>query len=223
MRRKLIIDDDALRAAVVASWSYNGIAIRLFGCNASVRLSNRIRRRIDELGLDTAHLRGRGPRPHTWTDDQLRDAVTTSRSVAQTIRKLGLIAAGGNYDQVQQRMRELQLDSSHFTGQGWNVGGTFVPTPPRPLDEILVANRWCGSHWLKNRLFREGLKKPQCELCGWAQRAPDGRIPVELDHINGDKNDNRFENLRILCPNCHSLQPTHRGMNKKTARRARMV
>lgn len=54
------------------------------------------------------------------------------------------------------------------------------------------------------------------ERCGWAERAEDGRIPVELDHKNGDRFDNRFENLQILCPNCHSLQPTHRGKNVKS-------
>jgi 5-methylcytosine-specific restriction endonuclease McrA len=48
--------------------------------------------------------------------------------------------------------------------------------------------------------------------------ASDGRIPVELDHVNGDKSDNRIENLRILCPSCHSLQPTHRGLNQKQRR-----
>lgn len=42
----------------------------------------------------------------------------------------------------------------------------------------------------------------------------DGRIPLELDHINGDRHDNRLENLRVLCPNCHSLKPTHRGLNR---------
>ncbi len=59
------------------------------------------------------------------------------------------------------------------------------------------------------------LKKPECEECGWAKRSEDGRIPLELDHINGDSHDNRLENLRILCPNCRSLEPTHRGMNIK--------
>lgn len=56
---------------------------------------------------------------------------------------------------------------------------------------------------------------PRCELCDWAEMAEDGRIPVELDHINGDRYDNRIKNLRILCPNCHSLQSTHRGKNQK--------
>ncbi|MBA3462410.1 MAG: HNH endonuclease [Deltaproteobacteria bacterium] len=82
-----------------------------------------------------------------------------------------------------------------------------------------MSGRWTSTHQLKLRLFREGLKQPCCELCGWCERAPDGRIPVELDHKNGDRNDNRLENLRVLCPNCHALQPTHRGLNRKSVRR----
>ncbi len=52
-------------------------------------------------------------------------------------------------------------------------------------------------------------------MCGWNKTTKDGRLPLELDHINGDSRDNRLTNLQILCPNCHSLQPTHRGLNKK--------
>src|SRR5438105_3770658 len=106
---------------------------------------SRMKRRIKELGIDTSHLRGRGPRPRTWTDEQLRSAVVTSTTVADTIRKLGLIPAGGNYDQVQRRMAELDLDSSHFTGSGWNVTGKHLLRRV-PLDEVLVAGRPCGSH-----------------------------------------------------------------------------
>lgn len=216
MAKKINIDDELLRAAVLESTSFTQVAQKVAANPRGLYRS--VRRRISDLDLDTSHFTSvprRGPR---WSDEQLRAAVAQSRSIAQTIRALGLVAAGGNYDQVQRRIKELSLDTSHMTGKGWNVGGIFQPYKQRPLDEALVVGRLTTSHRLKKRLFRAGLKAPACELCGWEQRAPDGRIPVELDHINGDRFDNRLENLRILCPNCHSLQSTHRGLNKKTRR-----
>lgn len=65
---------------------------------------------------------------------------------------------------------------------------------------------------LKRRLLEEGVKTARCEGCGgdeW-RGAP---IPLELDHINGDRRDHRLENLRLLCPNCHAQTPTYRGRN----------
>lgn len=219
MPPKLIFDDDALREAVATSTSYWSTARKLRPIKTD-GIYRAMRRRIRELELDTSHFTGTSAQPRTWTDEQLLDAVKGSTNVAQVIRKLGLIPAGGNYEHVQRLMRKLALDTTHFTstGQGWAKGMTFTRMP---IERSLVANRPTSSHTLKLRLFRAGLKQPRCELCGWAQVAPDGRIPVELDHINGDKNDNRLENLRILCPNCHSLQSTHRGLNKKTHRNAR--
>lgn len=155
------------------------------------------------------------PKKRTWSNDDLANAVEGSASVRMVLKKLSLVPAGGNYQQVQKAIKELNLDISHFTGQGWRSGRTFEFTPKKELDQILIKNSDFQSHKLKKRLFRAGLKKPACEICGWAEQAEDGRIPIELDHINGDRYDNRLENLRILCPNCHSLQSTHRGKNQK--------
>lgn len=143
------------------------------------------------------------------------EAVKQSKSVRSVLIKLGLIPAGGNYVQVSMRIKVLNLDITHFTGKGWNRGRTYHTKIRPALETLLIAKGSVQSYKLKKRLFESGMKKPMCELCGWAETSADGRVPVELDHINGDHSDNRIENLRILCPNCHSLQPTHRGKNKK--------
>ncbi len=151
----------------------------------------------------------------SWTDDQLIHAVEKSRSIRAVLILLKLVPAGGNYDQVKKRILELKVSTEHFTGMGWRVASTRPTFLATPLDELLVLGSNVQSYKLKNRLFMVGLKSPVCELCGWAEQSADGRVPVELDHINGDHMDNRLDNLRILCPNCHSLQPTHRGKNKR--------
>ncbi len=154
-------------------------------------------------------------RKKRWNEEHLRVAISNSLSIRGVLIQLGLVPAGGNYEQVKNEIVRLKIDIAHFTGMGWRKNKTFVFSPKTPLQEILTKNSHFQSFKLKQRLFRANMKEPTCELCGWAERSPDGRIPVELDHINGDRYDNRIENLRILCPNCHSLQPTHRGKNQK--------
>jgi hypothetical protein len=152
----------------------------------------------------------------SWTNEQLKEAVKVSYSFRNVMLLIGLVPAGGNYEQLKKYVKELQIDTSHFKGEGWNAGKSFY-RPPRPLNKVLVLGDISNapqSYKLKLRLYVEGVKKPMCELCGWAKMSSDGRIPVELDHINGNHYDNRLENLRVLCPNCHSLQLTHRGKNK---------
>jgi hypothetical protein len=156
------------------------------------------------------------PKRRSWDEKQLIEAVKTCTSFRAVLIQIGLVPAGGNYEHIVRITEELKLNTSHFTGKGWNKGWTFDPRLPQtPLSELLIDGSMAQSFVLKRRLFKEGLKTPKCELCGWAQKSIDGRIPVELDHINGKHNDNRIENLRVLCPNCHSLQPTHRGKNKR--------
>lgn len=155
------------------------------------------------------------PKTRSWTDEQLIDSVKRSYSVRAVINELGLIPAGGNYAQVKTRIRTLNLNTTHFKGMGWNKGMNYHTSSRPSLESLLIENGTVQSYKLKRRLYESGLKTEVCELCGWAQMSADGRIPLELDHINGVHSDNRIENLRILCPNCHSLQPTHRGRNKK--------
>lgn len=149
-----------------------------------------------------------------WSVRDLEIAVSECKSYRCVIKKLGLIPAGGNYKIVKQTILDNHIETLHFKGKSWNRGinGYIIK---RNITEILTKNSSFQSYKLRNKLFLLGLKTKKCELCGWSIMSKDGRIPLELDHINGDNRDNRFENLRILCPNCHSLQPTHRGRNRK--------
>lgn len=89
----------------------------------------------------------------------------------------------------------------------YHMKNTFIKKNKRPSN---------GSQ-LKDIMLRVGLiKERSCSECGWMRTNPyTGRIPTELDHIDGDPTNNLPENLRILCPNCHSLTATHRGANVK--------
>ena len=153
-------------------------------------------------------------RKRKWSIQDLIVAVKNSTSIRSVIIKLRLKPAGGNYEQVKKYIKENTLNTKHFKGKGWNKGLRFKAQPIRSLEKILVSDSDFQSFKLKNRLFKAKIKFPKCEECGWAKKSVDGRIPIELDHINGNRHDNRLENLRILCPNCHSLKPTHRGLTR---------
>ncbi len=159
----------------------------------------------------------------TWSNDQLIEAVKNSTSVRQVLKKLGLALAGGNYSQIKKYIKEFDLKTDHMKGMGWNKGMRGIGKPLIPLEKILVEDSSFQSYKLKNRLFKLGLKDQKCEECDWAKKTEDGRLPLELDHINGNSRDNRLENLRVLCPNCHSLKPTHRGRNMKKVRVVKLV
>jgi hypothetical protein len=116
---------------------------------------------------------------------------------------------------IRQKIVTLGIDTSHFVGQGWLKGSRHSYTKV-PLEEILVENStYTSSASLRRRLVAEGLREPCCDRCGvdmWFGQP----LPLALDHINGDHTDNRIENLRILCPNCHAITPTwcHRNRPK---------
>ena len=153
-------------------------------------------------------------RRRTWTDTDLRRFVADATSMAQVLRRLGLRTAGGNYEQVKARISSLELDTSHWTGQGHLRGKPNPYAPRRPLERILRRGVFYQSNKLRKRLIRERLLEAVCSNCGGAEWL--GKpMPLELDHIDGDKTNNVLGNLRLICPNCHALTPTYRGRNAR--------
>lgn len=125
--------------------------------------------------------------------------------------RLGL-RPGGNQGRLKARILQGGLDTSHLLGKGWRRGSRDPVVSRRPLEEYLVQGRLVHTGDIKRRLIEEGVKAPRCEICrrgSWNG----ARVPLELDHINGRRDDNRLRNLRILCPNCHAQTSTYRGRN----------
>ena len=148
---------------------------------------------------------------HKYTIDQLKNAIASSISYRQVLKKLQIVPAGGNYSTLRKRIRSLSIDILHFKHQASNKGKRFPPK--RPISDYLSNKQAIGSYSLKLRLIRESILPKicdECKLTEWHGKP----TPLELHHIDGNTENNNLSNLRLICPNCHALTVTYRGKNK---------
>lgn len=141
--------------------------------------------------------------------DLLKDIVKNSFNMHMIIKSLGLIGRHDIYKNLQKRLDLDKIDYSHLSSK------TRSSYQLRNIDSVLVKNSCYSRHALKNRLFKLGLLKNQCIICGQLPKWNEKPLVLHIDHINGISNDNRIENLRILCPHCHSQTDTFGGRNIK--------
>jgi hypothetical protein len=168
-----------------------------------------LRERADELGapLPTEwsivgpRPGSRRPRPSAIDRQRLLDALGGATTRRDVLQALGLPVTASGYATLRRAIERYELSTDHLRPNA---------TRRTPLHELLVRGRLV--YGLGRRLITEGVKEHRCERCQmttWEGAA----IPVELDHIDGDRTNNLLENLRLLCPNCHALTPTYRGRN----------
>ena len=168
-----------------------------------------LRTHIRRLELDAPHLKMLPGRNLVggevrWTDDDLRVAVRESTTMSGVLRSLGYRPSGGTHRYFVGHIRRLQVDTTHFKGQGWAKGSRREVTTVLPLEQLLVKGSLRSGASIRKRLVAAGLKEDRCEDCGrtdWLGQP----LRLELHHSNGEHTDNRLENVRILCPNCHSV------------------
>lgn len=149
--------------------------------------------------------------PRTWTDTELQAAVTVSRNLSQVLVSLGLQIAGGSAATLRKHIRRLGLSTDHFTGSA-RLSGELHPSATSNT-AMFTENSAVTRSSIRKRLVRENILPYRCDICQNTGQHFGQPLVLQLDHVNGVKNDNRLENLRWLCPNCHSQTPTFAGRN----------
>jgi hypothetical protein len=125
---------------------------------------------------------------------------------------------GGAHHVLKKYAALWEISTEHFDPYAALRGGGT--SRRRPLDEILVEGSTFSRNHLKERLYEAGLKQPICELCGQGEVWRGAVMSMILDHVNGISNDNRLENLRVVCPNCAATLDTHCARSRRIVRSA---
>ncbi|GAQ58189.1 HNH endonuclease [Streptomyces acidiscabies] len=197
-----------LEAAACCSDIHEVVAF--FGAKPYRNLHRHLYKRFEDFGIDVSHFprRRRGhayPRP---TSEELRRAVAGAISRASALRALGKPNNGRCRALFQQWIVEEQLDTSHFLGQAHQRGRPS--STAKSAEEILVQHH--GKRRTHTPLLRRALREagvPEaCDRCGVGPEWLGKPMTLEVDHISGDWSDDRRENLRLLCPNCHAVTST---------------
>lgn len=156
-------------------------------------------------------------RKEKYSEENIKKAVKYSTCIKEALGFMGLRAAGGNYKVFHKYVDKYKIDTSHFDSNKHNDIGKWRSKNKIPLSDVLVKNSTYSRGCLKIRLYKEGLKERKCEMkgCGQGEMWMGKKMSLILDHINGIHDDNRINNLRIVCANCNATLPTHAGKNKR--------
>lgn len=133
----------------------------------------------------------------TYTDNDIITNAAKVKSLAALLKSLNLRPAGGSFNNMKRNLQRLNVDTSHWTGQGWNSG--------QRLKDWTEYTK--GAHVKPHLIAERGHKCESCNNGTWLKH----QIPLEVHHIDGDRTNNQLDNLQLLCCNCHALTDTWKG------------
>jgi hypothetical protein len=180
-----------------------------------------LKKYLQKYNINYLHISSnKNRKAHTYAnydETNLKKIISESLTFQEVFIKLGL-SIHGNYNTLHNYINKYNIDISHFKANEIIIR-KLQAFNTIPIENILIENsKYVSTNTLKKRLYKEGLKEHKCELCGQDEIWQGKHMSLILDHIDGVPNNNKIENLQIVCPNCNATLSTFAGKNVKKNR-----